>query len=510
MKKFNKTLAMTAGFTSIVLTVGCFAGCNWGGNPNKEDDSVVSMDINPGVELIVDKNEVIVGVYGTNTDGQVLLYGETETLKGKKLDEAVEKITRTAVELGYITEDNKVVQYTVSSSNEGKQKALGNKISASVSATVEELNLSFQVQTDAEVAYHIYRRYEAFIAEHPEYANAVTVEEFKLAYTASETGEVSLEAAVELNAEELIQIVSDAGKQVEEYATKAFNVAKTTALAVYDQAAATVLDSVYATYYLTNFDMTDIAGSVNSVYLGATYTAYQTAGRVLNAVADKAQAAAAMVNDELTPQQTAAVLTAFGLEQADVALLQNEEGKVTIASVDAYANKLFKNSQAGQELEQVKAQLTTVMNNAEAAYNQAKADVIATYGAEIEALKTDVAEVVAQLENIEQYLPQTVKTHIAELKTSVNKIVELTQDGFAIADINELASFYQEKAKVALAAIEEDLTDEEKEEVAKKQASAEQSLTLYRLQLENALNQAETDAKTALQQLRTARENVNA
>ncbi len=68
-----------------------------------QDDTYVTLDINPSVELIVNPREVVVYANPLNEDGEVLL-AEIDVI-GLDLDEAVDLIIQTAIELGYIDID---------------------------------------------------------------------------------------------------------------------------------------------------------------------------------------------------------------------------------------------------------------------------------------------------------------------------------------------------------------------------------------------------------------------
>ena len=57
--------------------------CGSDGTEKAEKQAYVSLDINPAIELIVDKDNNVVSVRGENEDGQVLLYEETG-IKGEK------------------------------------------------------------------------------------------------------------------------------------------------------------------------------------------------------------------------------------------------------------------------------------------------------------------------------------------------------------------------------------------------------------------------------------------
>ena len=132
MKK--KLLIITLILTVCVALVAA-AGCTK--KNERTSDSYVRLDINPAVELIVDADDKVVSVYGANSDGTVLLYGEAEGFVGKDVESVVNSITESAVKLGYLDENNKVVQYTVSSPDGEKvEKDLANKITAKITAPV--------------------------------------------------------------------------------------------------------------------------------------------------------------------------------------------------------------------------------------------------------------------------------------------------------------------------------------------------------------------------------------
>jgi len=69
--------------------------------------AVVSVDINPSIEIKVNKDRLIVSVKSINEDGEKVLVGLD--LKGLPLKQGVEKIVTISKELGYVTSDKKVV-----------------------------------------------------------------------------------------------------------------------------------------------------------------------------------------------------------------------------------------------------------------------------------------------------------------------------------------------------------------------------------------------------------------
>ncbi|MDD4184224.1 MAG: hypothetical protein PHI01_02255 [Candidatus Izemoplasmatales bacterium] len=105
-----KKIAIFAGVIGIMLSVGLF-GCSL-----SSELEYVTIDINPSVDMVLDKNENVQTVTAMNADGEVLLYNLQ--LEGKKLEEAVDEIIDEALELGYIDPDTEGTTVNVDGSSE--------------------------------------------------------------------------------------------------------------------------------------------------------------------------------------------------------------------------------------------------------------------------------------------------------------------------------------------------------------------------------------------------------
>ena len=102
-------------FTLILISLFTLGLVSCALIPEKEEGkSYVSLGINPSIELIVDANEEVLEVYATNDDAKVLLYEEVN-LVGMDLEEALKVITDLSIEYGYLEEDNKVIDFSISS-----------------------------------------------------------------------------------------------------------------------------------------------------------------------------------------------------------------------------------------------------------------------------------------------------------------------------------------------------------------------------------------------------------
>ena len=82
---------------SSVFAVCSLSGCK----NNNPEASRMTVEINPKVEFILDKDNKVVSATALNDDGEVILAGEA-SFKGKTAEEAAEAVVSIATETGYI------------------------------------------------------------------------------------------------------------------------------------------------------------------------------------------------------------------------------------------------------------------------------------------------------------------------------------------------------------------------------------------------------------------------
>lgn len=504
MKRKQLTIIVASALLACLLLVG-FAGCS--DKSARKSDSFVRLDINPSIELVVDANNKVVSVYGANTDGTVLLYGEKANVVGKDFEEALTLITDEAVKLGYLSEENKVVQYTVSSPDgEKAEKALSASIDAKVTATSKSLGLT--VTTDGSGAYSLLRRYNEYKESHPdsEIAQKMSVAEFRLALSAAETGEITLDAAIELNDEELVAMIKTAGENAKEFATNQYLAAKIAAEKVYEAAVSAALDGIYATYYSSHF-----TSHPSTWYYGYVYQMYATAAHGTKALEGmfmlKEKISAITLGDDAVK----AVLTALGLTEKDVDLIKDADGNVTLESVYAYADKAFKNTKPGAELEQLKLKLDAALKSAETYFGEEKARILKEYEPQITAVynaAVATANAVKALINnpTAALIPDNVKAIINEMIAASEELKNtLTKENVSAQDVKALSEKYEKKANEVLELIKNDLTDSEKAEVERIRAKAEEGLAKVKQTYDDAMAKAEQFARDAIEKLRKER-----
>lgn len=484
---------------TVLAVTACFAlsACDF--SKKDEAETFVSMDINPSIEFTLDKNNKVLSVYGANEDGQVLLYGE-DGIVGADIEAATAKVLELAKQLGYVNESNTVVQTTVTSDKKGKDEAVLSKIDAQVQASAEKLNVA--LKCDTQTAYSLARKLEQLKEQYPDNSKIqnLTPSKYKLVVAATENGELSVEAAVEMNNSELIKAVSVSHESIEAFATEAYKQAKSLASSAYDQAVGMAVDGVYTAFYAKSLLQMK---HLDTCYLGAMYQSYKMGERALNAVAD-GLVFVEKVNDYPIENeaQITAVLEAFG---SDVTIddLRNSDKKVTLNSIYAYADKLIKNSQAAADMEELKTKLNSALDEIDVELQAKVAQAAEKYAPELEAITDGIEKIV-------NALPDSVKdiagTVFADLTDMCNNIADILKDGRITSDeVRAVAKQMNGKAQNTLAKIEQDLSKEDLAEIESDRQELLAKTASAKKQMEEALTQAETEAKAKLAEIKASR-----
>ncbi len=495
---------------SLMATCSAFAftACNKGGGESGQAEqkadkqAYVNLDINPEIELIVDKDNNVVSVRGDNEDGLVLLYQESG-IEGEKIDAAIRKITDLAVRYGYLDESNKVVDTIVSSGDSDFAAEITSKVNATITATAENLGLS--VTTDGDGAYSLLRKMDEVKKQFPnnKAVQNMTVSKFKLAMSVSETGEISIDAAIALDDAQLIDMLKEASPKIEEYATAAYLEAKAKALAIYDEATSLAEYAVYTQYYAENMLTHPL-----TAYYGGTYQAYASSAKGFNVICDLAELAANIDNYPLDEKQVEAVVTALGMESADA--LKDANGNITVNSVEAYADKLFKNTPASETLEQTKAALTEALSAAETVIKDKVNEIAEEYKPQIEAEIERAKAIMKSLDDMMNAMPETVKKMMDEtmsdIKEAINEITDIAEGGEIKLDVLRAeAARLEKKANEYLDKIKADLSEEEWKEVEARKAAVVAKMSEQKKALDKAMDDAAKAAKDYLAGLKEAR-----
>jgi len=200
MRKFKILLPLLVLMVSLLLLVGCFES-------TKDDSSYVVLDINPSVELVLNKNDVVEYANALNEDADVLL--ANLVLEGLSVEAAIELIIEESTNLGFIDPDSEetIVDVTTVNEDEGDEDALGEKIRNKINNAFAERGMHGFAQKKQMTA--------EIIAEAQELG--IGAGRLRLIKQALELNpELTLEELLEMEVKEINELVKVKGNEVKE------------------------------------------------------------------------------------------------------------------------------------------------------------------------------------------------------------------------------------------------------------------------------------------------------
>lgn len=147
----TKKLAIISTFAFIVIVAVIAIGCSFGNTPEAKPtvkDTVITLDLNPSIELTVDENGMVASVYGANDEGKMIIIDVEDELVGKKYDEALNLIIEIETECGFFVKATSNEEYnnlTITIDTEATQNKIA-AIEAEVKAKVEEKLTALDVE----------------------------------------------------------------------------------------------------------------------------------------------------------------------------------------------------------------------------------------------------------------------------------------------------------------------------------------------------------------------------
>jgi len=127
MKKLSYALSFVFAFAAIFVIVGC-------SNSVSADETYVTIDINPSIELVVSPREKVLYANPLNADGEILL--ANLDIIGLSLDDAMDLIIAESIALGFIDVDSDETLVSVSSICDNAE--LGETIRAKVKENINQ------------------------------------------------------------------------------------------------------------------------------------------------------------------------------------------------------------------------------------------------------------------------------------------------------------------------------------------------------------------------------------
>ena len=196
-----KTVKYVLSFLFVLAAVGLVAGCQ--ATSVSADDSYVTLDINPSIELIVTPKEKVIYANPLNEDAELLLL-EIDVI-GLYIDEATDLIIETAIAMGYIDVESDEVYVSVSTIN--MEAAIGEKIQNRVKEAVNEA-----FKNRAMMGKAVDKDFgSGYVDEANSYG--VTPGFYRLAQSAVLNSDLTLEEALAMTQQELMELVQTARRE---------------------------------------------------------------------------------------------------------------------------------------------------------------------------------------------------------------------------------------------------------------------------------------------------------
>lgn len=138
VKKFRWWMGLAAACLAVALVAGGAAGGMWYQN-NRAVASVISLDVNPSIELKVNQNERVLSCRGVNEDARTVLaeMNNGKDLEGAKLDVAVNAIVGTLLRHGYLEDISSAILISVEDSNADRAARLQAQLTATVDGVLQ-------------------------------------------------------------------------------------------------------------------------------------------------------------------------------------------------------------------------------------------------------------------------------------------------------------------------------------------------------------------------------------
>ncbi len=131
-------MGLAAACLAVVLVAGGAAGGMWYQN-NRAVASVISLDVNPSIELKVNQNERVLSCRGVNEDAAAVLadMDNGRDLEGSKLDVAVNAIVGALVRNGYLDDISSAILISVEDNNTDRAARLQAQLTATVDGVLQ-------------------------------------------------------------------------------------------------------------------------------------------------------------------------------------------------------------------------------------------------------------------------------------------------------------------------------------------------------------------------------------
>lgn len=443
--------------------------------------SYVSIDINPSVELILDQNGTVMSVSGANHDARVMLYQE-DGIVGASVDVAVENLATLAVEYGYISKSDLVINVNVVSDDNGDERSLTSKIFDSFGNTLEKYGISAKLESEAEMS----ALYE--IEQLKQRGIEIEEDVYRLANRVSKMfADVSFDEALTLSKQELIERINEAQSYVENKFDSDYSSKIAQAQYVYDSAIRILDDGVYIEYFVENLLQNPLSNARHAMY-ALEYLVANANRLALEYYSICQQLASSSPSYLLSSAEIKSFSALLGFDLNDIADSQTDGCVITMEDLATYADKLYRNADDVQK-QRIKDGYAAVREVLDKLQNVA-----------IRAFDFATDTIESTLDAVCDSLPSFIVAYIDDIRSDLSVSESDCASESAIAKrISELKKAAHD-AYEAMELDEEDLKNieamKDKLKTDKDEASA---------RLDNAIEQARKDAQALLEAEKNSR-----
>ncbi|PWM71812.1 MAG: hypothetical protein DBX59_07970 [Bacillota bacterium] len=459
MKKLSLLVALTVLVSGFSLL---FGACN-DANKTASAESYVALDINPSVEFVLDKHEKVISVRALNKDAEILLYG-ADGIVGAKIGDASEKVAELAVQYGYLSEENASIGVTVSGKTTNAEGKILSKIDAGLQASCGKVGLKIEIVTDG--GYVLNGKLAKLKEQYPANADiqALTAGKYRLVLAAMKVDRsLTVEAAAAMSAEDLSEILYESEKYRLEIASERFEDAYEKLELAYEQNKDVLLDNAYLVLANNGLDKAAKA---------AEYIALRNAYRAVEYIDE--------INFEtepvLTDEQLAQIAETIGKNAEEFIAGVKAYGAATEDAVEYYLESLYRNmSEEDQDrFEEVFDAAEDLLEEIEEALEEISAEALNT----VKAALAPIAEFI---------------------RIEIDKINEYDDlDDYVLDKIEDRIEEIEEW-------FEENLSDEEKKEVADAKAAVQEKIEELRAEFEKEIADLKAEVENELKELQQAR-----
>lgn len=416
--KFTKIL------TAIILSLTCLftaVGCNDKGDTGKNETATtyLAIDINPSVELTLDKNEKVLSVKALNDDGKILLF--QADVVGDNVTQATEKLANLAVELGFITDFNNGISLSVIGDNE-------DEIFNKVKVKFEEKS---GVKVEANVKITLNKELENLKSKYPdnEAIQNLTLNKFRLIKSAMEKDStLTIEVAVTVDVQELIEIIKKYDKIIEDLDDEAEDSIERIEKE-YERKEKELLDSCY--------DFIDLSQSTGLKLLRSAYDYFENLEEV---ELDKYE------NAILTDEQIRIIAEQLNIASEDINAFiercKNANGEITIDSVEDEIDRIYRNL-SSSEREAFEALYDTVdayldeLEEAVAIPEELKTQIINKLNEFNAILGGSLPDNITTLEYLEDYIEDIAESLEDQIEAMENSLKDLIKNDKTLKKVYE-------------------------------------------------------------------------